>query len=65
VPGWIGRLAAGEAGLSMMTQIRGSSNAEAKGELGWQLVWPSWRQGFAAGLAAVYPAVPGHAEGAG
>jgi len=65
VPGWIGRLAAGEVGLSMMTQIRGSSNAKAKGELGWQLVWPSWRQGFAAGLAAVYPAVPGHAEGAG
>jgi nucleoside-diphosphate-sugar epimerase len=65
VPGWIGRLAAGEAGLSMMTQIRGSSNAKAKGELGWQLIWPSWRQGFAAGLAAAYPAVPGHAEGAG
>jgi 2-alkyl-3-oxoalkanoate reductase len=65
VPGWIGRLAAGEAGLSMMTQIRGCSNAKAKGDLGWQLVWPSWRQGFAAGLAAAYPAVPGHPEGAG
>jgi hypothetical protein len=41
----------------MMTQIRGCSNAKAKRELGWQLVWPSWRQGFAAGLAQAYPAV--------
>jgi nucleoside-diphosphate-sugar epimerase len=56
VPAWIGRLAAGAAGLSMMTQIRGSSNAKAKRELGWQLVWPSWREGFAAGLHAAYPA---------
>jgi 2-alkyl-3-oxoalkanoate reductase len=55
VPAWLGRLAAGEAGLSMMTQIRGCSNARAKRELGWRLVWPSWRQGFAAGLAAAYP----------
>jgi nucleoside-diphosphate-sugar epimerase len=56
MPAWIGRLLAGEAGLSMMTQVRGCSNAKAKRELGWQLVWPSWRQGFAAGLAAAYPA---------
>ena len=33
----------------MMTQIRGSSNAKAKRELGWQPAWPSWRQGFRAG----------------
>ena len=46
VPRWIGRLAAGETGVSMMTQIRGSSNAKAKRELGWRLAWPSWRQGF-------------------
>jgi 2-alkyl-3-oxoalkanoate reductase len=56
VPAWVGRLVAGEAGLSMMTQIRGCSNAKAKRDLGWQLVWPSWRQGFAAGLTAAYPA---------
>ena len=56
VPAWVGRLAAGEAGLSMMTQIRGCANAKAKRELGWQLVWPSWRQGFAAGLSQAYPA---------
>jgi len=56
VPVWIGRLAGGEAGLSMMTQIRGCSNAKAKRELGWAPVWPSWRQGFTAGLTADYPA---------
>jgi nucleoside-diphosphate-sugar epimerase len=59
VPTWVGRLAAGSAGLSMMTQVRGSANAKAKRELGWQLVWPSWRQGFEAGLEAAYPAAPG------
>jgi nucleoside-diphosphate-sugar epimerase len=56
VPVWLGRLAAGEVGVSVMTQIRGSSNARAKQELGWQPAWPSWRQGFAGGLAAAEPA---------
>jgi nucleoside-diphosphate-sugar epimerase len=56
VPAWLGRLAAGSAGLSMMTQIRGCSNAKAKRDLGWRLVWPSWRQGFVAGLEQAYPA---------
>ena len=56
VPAWLGRLAAGEAGLLLMTQVRGSSNAKAKRELGWQPVWPSWRDGFAGGLDNAYPA---------
>jgi hypothetical protein len=30
----------------MMTQIRGSSNAKAKRELGWAPSRASWRQGF-------------------
>jgi 2-alkyl-3-oxoalkanoate reductase len=51
VPVWLGRLAAGEVGVSVMTQIRGCSNAKAKRELGWQPEWPSWRQGFTRGLA--------------
>jgi nucleoside-diphosphate-sugar epimerase len=51
VPVWLGRLAAGEVGVSMMTQIRGSSNAKAKRELGWRPAWPSWREGFTRGLA--------------
>ena len=32
----------------MMTQIRGSSNAKAKRELGWEPRYPSWREGFRA-----------------
>ena len=32
----------------MMTQIRGSSNAKAKRELGWEPIWESWRDGFGA-----------------
>jgi nucleoside-diphosphate-sugar epimerase len=60
VPGWLGRLAAGEAGLSMMTQVRGCSNAKAKRELGWTPMWPTWREGFAKGLDQAYPA--GHPE---
>jgi nucleoside-diphosphate-sugar epimerase len=46
VPRWLARLAAGEAGLVLMTEIRGASNAKAKRELGWTLRHPSWRQGF-------------------
>ena len=46
VPVWLGRLAAGEVGVSMMTQIRGSSNAKARRELRWQPAWRSWREGF-------------------
>jgi nucleoside-diphosphate-sugar epimerase len=56
VPVWLGRLAAGEVGVSMMTQIRGSSNAKAKRELGWRPAWPSWRQGFSRGLTEAEPA---------
>jgi nucleoside-diphosphate-sugar epimerase len=42
------RLAAGEVGAVLMTEIRGASNVKAKRELGWQPKHPSWRQGFAA-----------------
>ena len=56
IPAWLGRLAAGEVGVSMMTQIRGSSNAKAKRELGWRPAWPSWRDGFSRGLADAEPA---------
>jgi nucleoside-diphosphate-sugar epimerase len=50
VPRWLGRLAAGETATAMMTEVRGASNEKAKRELGWQLRYPSWRQGFAQGL---------------
>ena len=52
IPAWLGRLAAGDVGISMMTQVRGCANAKAKRELGWQLQFPSWRLGFTRGLAA-------------
>jgi nucleoside-diphosphate-sugar epimerase len=50
VPAWAGRLLAGDSVVQMMTRSRGSSNAKARRELGWTLAYPSWRQGFAAGL---------------
>src|ERR671936_2914797 len=43
VPVWLGKLAAGEVGVSMMTQMRGTSNAKAKRELGWEPHYTSWR----------------------
>ena len=55
LPAWLGRLVAGEAAVSMMTKVRGSSNAKAKRELRWELAWPSWRDGFAHGLHEVAP----------
>jgi nucleoside-diphosphate-sugar epimerase len=47
VPRFIGRLFAGEAGVVMMTEVRGASNAKAKRELAWRPTHPSWRDGFA------------------
>jgi nucleoside-diphosphate-sugar epimerase len=35
LPGWLVRVLAGEQALSMMTSVRGASNAKAKRELGW------------------------------
>jgi nucleoside-diphosphate-sugar epimerase len=48
VPKLVGRLFAGEAGVVMMTEVRGASNAKAKRELKWRPAHPSWRQGFTA-----------------
>jgi nucleoside-diphosphate-sugar epimerase len=50
VPRWVGRLAAGDWAVAAMTELRGASNDRAKREFGWQLRYPSWRQGFAEGL---------------
>lgn len=50
VPVWLARLAAGEVGVSMLTQTRGSSNAKARRELHWEPRWASWRDGFRSGL---------------
>jgi nucleoside-diphosphate-sugar epimerase len=50
VPKWLGRMVAGEAGVVMMTEVRGASNEKAKRELGWKLRYPSWRLGFREGM---------------
>ena len=47
LPAWLGRLFAGEHLVSMMTEVRGGSNAKARRELGWRPAHPSWREGFA------------------
>src|SRR4051812_13865015 len=50
VPTWLGRLAAGDVAVSMMTASRGASNARARRVLGFEPRWPSWRVGFREGL---------------
>jgi nucleoside-diphosphate-sugar epimerase len=50
LPRWVGKLVAGEGMTIMMTEVRGASNAKAKRELGWELRYPSWRQGIREGL---------------
>jgi nucleoside-diphosphate-sugar epimerase len=51
VPKWLARMLAGDVAVTMMTEGRGFSNAKAKRDLGWQLRYPSWRQGFKEALA--------------
>ena len=51
LPRWVARPLAGEFVVGMMTEGRGFSNAKAKRELGWELRYPSWRQGFKEELA--------------
>ena len=46
VPAWAGRLLAGEFIVTWMTSARGSSNAKAVKELGWEPRFASWREGF-------------------
>ncbi|HZO50150.1 MAG TPA: NAD(P)-dependent oxidoreductase [Gaiellaceae bacterium] len=62
VPVWLARLVAGETVVSMMTQIRGSSNAKAKRELAWQPRWASWRDGFRDGLRGSRPSPTAQAQ---
>src|ERR687895_2971977 len=55
-PRWLARLLAGEFVVTMGTESRGASNAKAKRELGWELRYPSWRQGFVAAYSSTSPA---------
>lgn len=50
VPVWLGKIAIGDGGVSMMTRIRSGSNTKAKREFCWQLLYSSWRRGFVEGL---------------
>jgi hypothetical protein len=63
VPAFIARLAVGEPGVVMMTQMRGSSNAKAKRELGWEPRHPSWRTGFPDGTALTAHRSPAQVPG--
>ncbi|MDQ4058438.1 MAG: NAD(P)-dependent oxidoreductase [Actinomycetota bacterium] len=55
IPVWLGRVAIGEVGISMMTQIRGMSSTKANRELGWRPTHKSWRDGFRTGLGNASP----------
>jgi nucleoside-diphosphate-sugar epimerase len=46
VPVWLGRLAAGDVAVSLMTRIQGASNAKARRELAWTPKHATWREGF-------------------
>jgi nucleoside-diphosphate-sugar epimerase len=48
LPGWLGRVLAGEFVVAQMTSARGSSNEKARKELGWEPGYASWREGFRA-----------------
>jgi len=50
LPAWLARPMLGQLGVAMMTTVRGSSNAKARRELGWEPRYPSWREGFRSGL---------------
>lgn len=51
VPAWLAKPLAGDAAVVMMTEGRGFSNSKAKRVLGWELRYPSWREGFREALA--------------
>jgi 2-alkyl-3-oxoalkanoate reductase len=50
LPAWLARPMLGQLGVAMMTTVRGSSNARAKRELGWEPEFATWRDGFRTGL---------------
>lgn len=46
IPVWLARLAAGEAGVFLMTRTSGESNARTRRELDWEPAYPNWRDGL-------------------
>lgn len=55
IPKWLGRLAVGDAGVFLMTESCGSSNAKAKRILKWTPLYPTWREGFRTGMTQESP----------
>ena len=47
IPAWLARLATSRTVATFATEMRGSSNAKARRELGWSPAHPDWRAGFA------------------
>ena len=54
IPRWLGRIAAREPMVVMMTESRAGSNRKARSGLGWAPAHPSWRQGFAEVLDSAF-----------
>jgi nucleoside-diphosphate-sugar epimerase len=52
-PVWLGRLLAGDVLVSMMTRMKGTTNAKAKSLLGWRPSYGTWREGFRSCLAEI------------
>jgi nucleoside-diphosphate-sugar epimerase len=52
-PRWLARLFAGEGLVVLGTEARGTSNAKAKRELGWEPRYASWREGFRVAYASI------------
>lgn len=50
LPDWLARAFVGDLSVSMMTQSHGASNRKAISGLGWQPMFPNYRQGFLKGL---------------
>jgi nucleoside-diphosphate-sugar epimerase len=54
IPRWLGRIAAGEHMVVMMTKSRAGSNRKARTGLGWAPAHASWREGFAEVLDSAF-----------
>jgi 2-alkyl-3-oxoalkanoate reductase len=47
VPAWAARLIAGRSAVEQLSTLRGADNTKAKTALGWEMCYPTWRDGFA------------------
>lgn len=59
LPVWLARAIAGSVVVRWMTEGRGSSNENAKRDLGWQPTWATCCEGFRTGLGQLTGPRPG------